>query len=329
MRNAIEQLCGRLGHDPLLVQGAGGNASWKDGDVLWVKASGTRLSDATQKDIFVPVDLVQVRDAVKRRAFSETPQVVGDSTLRPSIETLLHAIVPTRVVVHLHMVEALALLVQSDWREAIGKVWDGEVIGVDYFKPGAELAEAVHDQLISREDSLSEVSMFLGSHGIVVGAESSERAFALIESMRSVLGTSENAADIQLSTVADERRWTRLSSKAIDQLMQVGSHHLVEENWALYPDHVVFLGAAPWIVNDVPSSTEIAPADTCDALVFVRGDGAYVREGWTRDRGDQLRCYVEILRRLDPAQSIKKLNVSQIGELLDWDAERYRQGVSS
>jgi rhamnose utilization protein RhaD (predicted bifunctional aldolase and dehydrogenase) len=30
----------RIGHDPALVQAAGGNTSLKSGDVLWIKASG-------------------------------------------------------------------------------------------------------------------------------------------------------------------------------------------------------------------------------------------------------------------------------------------------
>ena len=53
----VKAFCAWIGKDPLLVQGAGGNVSWKDGDTLWVKASGTWLADATEKDIFVPVDL--------------------------------------------------------------------------------------------------------------------------------------------------------------------------------------------------------------------------------------------------------------------------------
>jgi hypothetical protein len=51
----------RVGRNMLLVQGAGGNSSIKDGDVLWVKASGTWLADADAKDIFVPVSLGAAR----------------------------------------------------------------------------------------------------------------------------------------------------------------------------------------------------------------------------------------------------------------------------
>jgi len=54
----------RVGKNILLVQGAGGNSSVKDGDVLWVKASGTWLADAEDQDIFVPVSLSAARTAL-------------------------------------------------------------------------------------------------------------------------------------------------------------------------------------------------------------------------------------------------------------------------
>ena len=51
-RISVEDFCSRIGADPLLVQGAGGNVSWKKGSVLWIKASGTWLAHA-KKTIFL------------------------------------------------------------------------------------------------------------------------------------------------------------------------------------------------------------------------------------------------------------------------------------
>ena len=38
---------GPIGADPLLIQGPGGNTSFKSGDELWVKASGAWLAEAS------------------------------------------------------------------------------------------------------------------------------------------------------------------------------------------------------------------------------------------------------------------------------------------
>ena len=46
--------CSEIGMNRLLVQGAGGNASWKENDTLWIKASGTWLVDAKSHNIFLP-----------------------------------------------------------------------------------------------------------------------------------------------------------------------------------------------------------------------------------------------------------------------------------
>ena len=61
---ALAQVSARLGQDALLVQAAGGNTSVKDGDTLWVKASGLWLRDALQRPCFVPVRLSQVRERI-------------------------------------------------------------------------------------------------------------------------------------------------------------------------------------------------------------------------------------------------------------------------
>ncbi|MBK7285418.1 MAG: hypothetical protein IPI83_14890 [Sphingomonadales bacterium] len=47
----LAELCevsARIGADPMLIQGPGGNTSFKSGDELWVKASGAWLAEALE-----------------------------------------------------------------------------------------------------------------------------------------------------------------------------------------------------------------------------------------------------------------------------------------
>ena len=60
----LAALSARIGADPLLIQGAGGNTSIKDGGVMWIKASGTLLADALSRDVFVACDLPAMRAAL-------------------------------------------------------------------------------------------------------------------------------------------------------------------------------------------------------------------------------------------------------------------------
>ena len=52
-RKEVQDYCVKVGSNRLFTQGAGGNVSWKDGNLLYIKASGTWLADANDKDIFL------------------------------------------------------------------------------------------------------------------------------------------------------------------------------------------------------------------------------------------------------------------------------------
>ena len=53
----LSQFCDNVGKNILLVQGIGGNVSYKHNDELLIKASGLSLKDALHKNIFVKVSL--------------------------------------------------------------------------------------------------------------------------------------------------------------------------------------------------------------------------------------------------------------------------------
>ena len=62
---ALRHYSDELGKDPLLIQGAGGNTSVKLEDGMWIKASGTQLKNALERDIFVCADGIGIARAVR------------------------------------------------------------------------------------------------------------------------------------------------------------------------------------------------------------------------------------------------------------------------
>jgi rhamnose utilization protein RhaD (predicted bifunctional aldolase and dehydrogenase) len=58
--NCLNRLCVSLAADSLLIQGSGGNISIKDGNTLYIKASGFSMSDALAKNIFISVSRSEV-----------------------------------------------------------------------------------------------------------------------------------------------------------------------------------------------------------------------------------------------------------------------------
>ena len=102
----LKELSARIGCDPLLTQASTGNTSIKLNGTLWIKASGRWLADAELQDILVPLDLNETRSYIKQKI---DPSGVYEEA---SVETAMHAVLPHRVVMHVHSVNTIAWAVR-------------------------------------------------------------------------------------------------------------------------------------------------------------------------------------------------------------------------
>src|SRR5262245_20793043 len=93
---ALLELTARFGSDPLLTQASTGNSCLKLDGVLWIKASGKWMADANRENILIPLNLA--------RAVADFANDLDPACQDPcaSIETAMHAVLPHRVVFHLH-----------------------------------------------------------------------------------------------------------------------------------------------------------------------------------------------------------------------------------
>lgn len=329
----VKAFCTLIGTDSLLVQGAGGNVSWKDDGILWIKASGTWLAEAESKDIFVPVNLIHLQRALSKQDFYVKPEIASSSDLRPSIETLLHALMPHRVVVHLHAVEILAHLVRLNARHTLDDLIGDSCrwIFVDYCKPGADLAGAIFQELEKRPDA--EV-VFMANHGVVIGGENIEDMSATLQLVISKLQIQPAVAKFGNSTsIYREELLANGYVPSCDMelnALAVEDHLIrrIHQDWALYPDHVVFLGSEANILRKNVTTAEIKKvASKRPPFIFVLEDGVYENLSATPAQKAQIRCYHDVLARQASEVRLKKLSVAQIAELLNWDAEKYRQNL--
>ena len=330
----INEICSNMGCDPFLVQGAGGNVSWKDSGVMWVKASGTCLAEARGKNIFVPVDLSSMREALLQDNYSYKPKVLGDFSLRPSIETLLHGLMSHKVVIHLHLISALVHLVKKDARAIISMLIDGALSWdfIDYCKPGAELAEAVSVALKSN-DKLDVI--FLGNHGVVVGADSVQQAADRLRRLDHLMKR-DALVDAQLNKVNKISievpihgfHWA--TNRSLHALAQNEvTFKMVRDSWALFPDHVVFLGDKARSVDNIGDLVKISQKRLeKDPFIFIKGLGVLQNNHLNSTQLEQLICYSHVVSNLGSNDSLRCLSEEEIDALLNWDAEIYRQSIS-
>ncbi|MGD9787207.1 MAG: class II aldolase/adducin family protein [Sulfuricellaceae bacterium] len=187
-----------LGEDHSLVLLGGGNTSAKvrernlygeEEDILYVKGSGTSLEDAN-RDSFSPVRLQQVLPLLALHGVS-TPVLLNAFSCAmtcakaptPSIETLLHALLPFPFVTHTHADSLLAVGNTEHGEERIRTVYGDEVLIVPFRSSGFDLAqccaEAVQQQMTSRT-----IGIVLMNHGIfafgATAREAYERMIALV-----------------------------------------------------------------------------------------------------------------------------------------------------
>ncbi|MEO1606374.1 MAG: class II aldolase/adducin family protein [Pseudomonadota bacterium] len=308
-------LSATLGKDPLQVQGPGGNTSIKDGSVMFIKASGTELADAEDKEIFVAVD----RDA----AVLEAKEEVGDGSckdtvleksnpLRPSIETTFHAAFDHRVVAHTHSVSTIAHAISPQGRKAATEKLTGLPFAmVPYAKPGLPLTR----QILGRVTSETQV-VVLQNHGLICAGETVDEVRGLLAEVeaRLTLSAREMASTQGQDQPPAGFEWSDYGWLALDEptagLVLSGTY---------YPDHVVFLGPG----LPVEDHNGNPPA------ILKRGQGVLIRSAATSAQKAMLRCLSDVFSRIPEGWSVDPIGAAAEAELMNWDAEKYRQALAS
>ncbi len=175
------ELCQIVGKRvPIWTQGLGGNISYKDGSILWVKASGYRLDAVSSNIGLAQVNIDRFKDWFFRQEVNEESysQGIEQSTLplkngdflRPSMETGFHVVLKSTYVIHFHSV--IALLMAHEYRLNCSRVSDwfaengfgSQVEWLDSIRPGLLLAKEIHRR--------SNASVWiLRNHGILLATE--------------------------------------------------------------------------------------------------------------------------------------------------------------
>jgi rhamnose utilization protein RhaD (predicted bifunctional aldolase and dehydrogenase) len=330
----LADVSARIGADPLLVQGPGGNSSVKIGDAFWVKASGVWMAQAQSRPIFAQLSLALVRAAMaagQTDDFSAARCAGSDPSLRPSIETALHALMPHHAVLHAHAVASMTVSVLADGQARVRAALDGACrwAWIPYCRPGAPLAVAIAAQLARAEVDV----LVLQNHGVVVGAATPLAAEALLRQVEVRLAFPIRALPSDPSPSApsptaigdsDYIALTELFSLAADAEL-CG----VLTTAALFPDQIVFMGGAVPLLQigetlaACAQRTHIATG-VAPALILAPDVGAFVRCDRSASADAVIAGLFEVARRLPAGVAVIGLPADAAPALLGWDAEKYR-----
>ncbi len=292
-----------LGAEPYLVLHGGGNTSVKSihtnvmGEkiaAIFVKASGYDMA-SIEPEGHPGLDLQYLLK------LNVLPKISDEDMLNelrthmfehdaptPSIEALMHALIPHRYVDHTHADAILTLTNRKDGREIVREVFGDEVVILDYVKPGFELAKAVAEAM----DANPKVSaMVLMHHGLITWGDEARESYV---------------------------RHINLVTKAEEYISKNATTALVEENLLSTPDVVGIEGfikavpilrgllavetgnadmpyrksvLLPLVNNDVSNIVDsdkgkgllMTPGVTSDHLIHTKALPMWVKDPWYDD----------------------------------------------
>jgi ribulose-5-phosphate 4-epimerase/fuculose-1-phosphate aldolase len=303
----------RLGADRRLAQGAGGNLSVTADGVLWIKASGTRLAQAAEREIFLPMDAQATRRAVLETEDLAPFVFPGDGTtgLRPSIETALHALLPHSVVAHVHGVGSIAAGLSAGAEQALAALpATASTVVVPYAKPGVALARTVLD-VADELDGDRPVVLLLRNHGLVVGAGDTRQAGDLLDLVEQTLRRAP-APDGGEDPMGELLCPAGTVDTAAAAVLCAGP---------LTPDSAVFLGPRPFsLLSAVPG-----PREDTGSAAFIADDGSVrVRPGLGPDEREIALSLVDVARQVTGG-AVQALSPADVDELVNWEAEKWRR----
>ena len=180
-----------LGRDRTLVLHGGGNTSVKlrrtnvigeEEDVLYVKGSGWDL-ETIEAPGFTPVRLDYLVRLSQLDRLSDTDMVnellaqrLVATAPAPSVEAILHAILPHRYVDHTHADAVLAVCNTPQGRERIEEIYGDDTVIIPYVMPGFDLAKRCAREF-PRGSNAGTKGMILLNHGVFSFGDTAREAY--------------------------------------------------------------------------------------------------------------------------------------------------------
>lgn len=181
----LEKISRRYGQDSAWVLAGGGNTSFKNEETLWVKASGYALATLT-RDGLVALDRKKLAE-VWNADYPEEPEkreeraladlmdarLPEDNRKRPSVETLMHDLLPYDYVVHTHPALINGVTCGQNGEAETRRLFGESVLWVPLVDPGFILARTIRELLHDYRERHNGAPklLFLQNHGLVIASD--------------------------------------------------------------------------------------------------------------------------------------------------------------
>ncbi len=232
-----------LGQDKSLVLHGGGNTSVKieqknilgeTENILYVKGSGWDL-ETIEAQGYAPVQMSHLLKLAQLKQLTDAQMVnelkthlTQSSAPGPSVETILHALLPYKYVDHTHADAVVSITNTIDGLERIKSIYGNKIVIIPYVMPGFDLSRLCAE-IFPQEATDETIGMVLMNHGIFsfgdTARQSYDRMIDLVAMAEDHL-TQSQAFDVTGSYAAASLETDDLNITNIAQLRKVLSDKL-------------------------------------------------------------------------------------------------------
>jgi len=322
---ALLELTERVGSNPLLTQASTGNTSMKLDGVLWIKASGKWMADALQEEILTPLFLADVHGECLQRDVDPAGRYPG-----ASLETAMHAVLPQRVVVHVHCVNTIAWAVRSDARTHLQERLNGlRWHWIPYVASGLPLSREIQGAL-----SAGDAEVFvLGNHGLVIAGEDCKEVEDLLGEVGRRLAIRPRQAHpadyTALAEISEGSPWDLPDDDAVHGLGTDKLSQAVLCGGLLYPCQAIFSNSnspAPFRAIPCPDFPGQGEAQYRDRpFLMIEGRGVLVHKSMTPAERAMLSGLAQVVQRIPASAPIRYMTEAEIANSSSTVAYRYRE----
>jgi rhamnose utilization protein RhaD (predicted bifunctional aldolase and dehydrogenase) len=321
----LRNLSARIGSNTLLTQASTGNTSIKLEGVLWIKASGKWMADALNEDILIPLDLAEVRERVKQKV-DPAERYNG-----ASIETAMHAVLPHRVVLHVHCVNTIAWAVRRDARVQLEHRLDGlRWQWISYVPSGLPLSREIEKVVSTSADT---DVLVLGNHGLVIGGDNCDAIEDLLSQVEQRVAVCPRQADTTdyaaLAEIADGSSWDLPDDDEVHALGTDAISRAILSGGLLYPCQSIFSNSStPGLFRSVPCPDPGDPWESryCTRpFLIVEGCGVIVRRTITPSQRAMMSGLAQVVQRISASAPLRYLTEAEVANSSSTIASRYQE----
>ncbi len=366
MLEKLVEMSNRYGSNPEYVLAGGGNTSYKEDEVMYIKGSGSSLA-TIKEDGFVSMDRAKLTAMIsanyptgdKEREAAALADLMdarlpGNGSKRPSVETPLHNMFPFSYVLHVHPALVNGVTCSINGYEDAKRLLQDDFVWVPLTRPGYALSKECSDRLTAHKATTGKdvQVLLLQNHGIFVAANTVEEIDAIMKRVMAAFSgqvqrkpncTAIGYNQDQVSEITTQIKALYSTEMMVEFLVSEQLLELLKSpddfiplSSSFTPDHIVYCKAKFMYIERLDELSQVFELFVRDngylpKVICIRNVGAFIVAPSQKELENAKLLFMDAIDVAIYAESFGgflHMTDDLIDFILNWEAESYRQKVS-